>query len=822
MSSAGKLTLLAGISLVALSCPTMAMAQGSQSQTSESTTTNDGSFGDIIVTAQKRAENVQDVPVTVAVVSSEQLTQQNIVTTSDLVQAVPALTLTNFGVFQVRSLGTQGFGRSAEQSVSVVLDGVPMPRPQAYELVNSLFDVDHVEVLSGPQGTLFGKNATAGVISIITKAPRLGEFEAIGHVDLGNHYYRNLSAVVNAPLGENAALRVVGHHSAYGRVVFNTLFDKWDRNSDTGVRARFRWQPANTLTFDLIGDYQSLRSNGVNGIAGFAGVQVLRFVPPGSPLESTLASCGIVASPKNNKVCGDSLYDPNVDRGDVYAGRRRGVSLQADWDFAQGYTLTSISAYRHDDTGDFDVDGNFAGGFGDALPTNILQRNLFPSTMRFFSQELRVESPPTDRINFVAGLYYSKNRRRDHVDQSGGFGLLGPTLQFRRVSDVTARQYNYGAFGQVNFDVTERLRLLAGARVTRDKLRILAVNSFPNASPAGPFLYTGNKGFFSLYPISTCTLAGGDPDNPATCPAGTSLAEPARLSETGYTWKAGVQYDFSSRTMAYATFTRGYKGPFINDQASAIQVNGVGQVVPPDLLLVDSEKPDAFEVGLKTRVFDRFNLNIALFNTKAKNFQTTVFVPIEAGGGAVSSFFQGNAPFALTSGVDIGLVGNLSRNFSINANVLYNQARFNKGFLVPCNAPPQNTCEALRQLPYAPKWKSTISGEYRHDISSLIQGFVQSDLTYTSSYPYGSTPGPETFESGSRYVLGARTGLRLADDKYGIAVFCRNCLDKRYPVSSSLDGFRALDGGAGPPPAEGHFLGLSSYRLVGVTLDAKF
>lgn len=130
------------------------------------------------------------------------------------------------------------------------------------------------------------------------------------------------------------------------------------------------------------------------------------------------------------------------------------------------------------------------------------------------------------------------------------------------MDDVRSTALNYAVFGQVNFDVTPELRLIAGGRVTRDELTTLSQNSFPDAAPAGPYVYQGNTGPFSLFPINTCTLAGGNPDIPSTCPAGTSLNAPARIKETGYTWKLGAQYRFDGESMVYATYTRGYKLDF--------------------------------------------------------------------------------------------------------------------------------------------------------------------------------------------------------------------------------------------------------------------
>jgi len=806
MNRIGTIALFCAVSLAGLSA-----ANAAATPTSSTGASDDVGLQEIVVTAQKRSERVQDVPVSVAVVDSKQLEQQNIATTSDLVQAVPTLTVTNFGVFQIRSLGTQGFGKSAEQSVSVVVDGVAMPRPQAYELGNAVFDLDHVEVLAGPQGTLFGKNSSAGVINIVTNTPRLGQLEANAHLDVGNHDYMNANGILNIPLAESAAIRLAVHHTTKGDVVYNTLFHLWDRSADDGIRGRILWQPTDDLTVNLIGDYQKLWSNGVDGIADFAGVAIFRSVPPGSRLEATLASCGIVASPNNNRECADSTYVPGVNRGNVYGAERRGGSLQVDWSFLGGYTLTSISAFRDDVTGDFGVDGDFGGGFADTLPTNILQRNLFPTSLRMFSEEARIASPAKDRINFVAGLYFSKIQSHDHIDQAGAFGLDLGGAEFRRVDDVKSDAKNYGAFGQVNFEATDALRFLVGARVTHDNLSTFSINSFPDAVPAGTFLYTANTGFFSLFPINTCTLAGGNPDVPGSCPAGTSLNDPAKLSTTGYTWKVGAQYRFNPLTMAYATISKGYKGPFINDQAS--------YPISASQLVIRPEPPLAYELGLKSTIFDRLNVAAALFYDKTNDFQTTIYVP-PTPPALTSNFIQGNAPYAVSRGLEMSLNGNVTRNFSLNGGLLYDDAHFNNGFLVNCSAGP---CPARRQLPYAPKWKANLSGEYRFGFTDWAQGFVQSDLSFSGRYPYSSTPAPDGLESEARYVLGARAGVRFKDDKFEISVFCRNCADRRYPLVVTPDGFASSDGGTfGGATSYVQFLGLSSYRVFGVTLNAKW
>lgn len=765
--------------------------------------TSASTVSEVIVTAQRREERLQEVPVTLTVVGSDQMDRQNIATTSDLVRAVPSLTVTNLGIYQIRSIGTLGFGRGVEQSVSTVLDGVVLARA----ISNQMYDLDHVEVLSGPQGTLFGKNASAGVINIVTKAPVLGRYQAIGHLDAAtSRDYVHGYIIGNAPLGENAALRLSYHHDSTGNIVYNTIFKKWDHNTDDGVRARLLWKPTDRLTINLSGDYQELASNGVNGVADFAGVGVLRSAPTGSRLEATLAGCGIVAGPKNNKSCANSLYDPNVPTGDTYGRWNGGGAIQIDWEFVPGLTFTSITAKRESVNEDLDVFGNLAGEFGDSLPQNLLDRNLVPFRQQIFSEEARIQSSASNPLNFVAGVYYSKSDSHDVIDQTGQFGAALGTLQFRRLINIYIEAQSYAAFGQLNWRASPKWQFLLGGRITHDDNKDLSFNSFP----AGPFIYTANTGFFSVFPINSCTLAGGNPDVAGSCPAGTSLTEPAKLSKTGISWKVGAQYFANTDTMIFATLTRGYKGPSFNEAASF--------PVRPSQLFITSEYPLSFDLGIKTTLFDNVAVDVTAFTNLIRDFQTTVYVP-PGPNNLVANFIQGNAPHVVSRGVEVNVFGALSPNFTLNGGAIYNDAHFNKGFLVACAAGP---CPALHKLPYAPKFKATLSGEYHRPIAGQIEGFAQSDLAYSGSYTYGSAPGIP--KSGPRTIVGARAGVRSDDGKWGVSVFCRNCFNKNYPIVAGFDGFATSDGGvaAGQPTSTTQFLSLDFYRLIGLSLDARF
>jgi iron complex outermembrane receptor protein len=380
-------------------------------------------------------------------------------------------------------------------------------------------------------------------------------------------------------------------------------------------------------------------------------------------------------------------------------------------------------------------------------------------------------------------------------------------------------QQNYAAFGQVNYQITPDLKIFAGGRVTHDDNTDFSFNNFP----AGPFIYTGDTGFFSVFPVNSCTVAGGNPYIvPAIpCPAGTSINTPATLRKTGLSGKVGLQYQLDEDAMIYASIARGYKGPFMNESVSYIPTN----IVQP--LTIGSEYPTDIELGVKTTVWDRFVLDVGLFTDNIKNFQTTIYVP--AGPGHIAAnFIQGNAPYAISRGVEASFFGNITDNLAINANAIWNDAHFGKGFLVSCVNPPTNTCPAVDQLPFAPAWKATFAADYHHNLFNSIEGFIQGDLAYSGVYPYSSTPGLRS--SPPRYQIGARAGIRPEESQWDLAVFCRNCLDKRYPIRLSPDGFAANDGAAVPagvtpvgPGVPAHqFLTIDSYRVVGVTLDFKY
>jgi iron complex outermembrane receptor protein len=726
---------------------------------------------ELVVTAQKREQRLIEVPLSVTAVGADQLQRQNITSLTDLSRAVPSVSANG----SVRGVSTNGSARSSEGAVAVVLDGVELGHPAVGAAqVSSIFDVERVEVLSGPQGMLFGKNASAGVINIVTKAPNPSRFEAIGHADAGSAGFVRLQGVVNLPVSDNAALRISAHHDENEGIVRNTLTGQKPESHSTGVRGRFLWEPSSDLSINLIADYDRAGSNGQRDVA-YA-------IAPTAALQARLAACGIVASLSNRQNCSEG--NSKVPGRDT----KYGLSGQIDYQVG-GFTLTSISAYRHRQTGDFDYHG--LGGDSDFLSTDILSTNLTPERLSTISQELRLTSPAGEKLDYVAGLFYSQTDQRDQVIQAGGLGLVPAPLRIGRIAMLDIYSRSLAAFGQATYHVTDAFSLIVGARYTDDILKDTS-NSLTNATTptVASYGYIYSPGFY-LAPVN------------------------AKVKTNNFSWKLGAQYVFSRDLNAYFTATRGYKGPAVNDQASP-------PLVTP---IIKPEIPMYYEAGLKGAFMEgRLLGTVALFHNKVKDFQTSVYSPATATN-PVAGFGQGNSPYVLSKGVEVNLTGRPTKALTFSAGAIYNDAKYSDSFLVSC-APSQTagvgacsaqgTTRPVSQIAGVPKWRVLLNGEYAKEIASGLTGFVQSDLTYESKQFTQATPDPMLGQP-EHWLLGGRVGVRSTDGRWGLSLFGRNLLDKRYD-NLSYDVMSGFNGGGGRSfwiaPAQG--------RTWGASLDARF
>jgi iron complex outermembrane recepter protein len=790
------MALLTTCSVAAVAAPAFAQAQSSAVQDgSASGEQPQDDSAEIVVTAQKREERLIDVPVSVSVVSPAQLDRQNIQSVSELSRAVPSLTGSDPKQLSIRGVQTNGVNRTSESAATVVLDGVVLGRAAT----SGLFDVARVEVLSGPQGMLFGKNASAGVVNIVTASPDPSKRELIFHADAGTFNFHRERITANVPLAETAALRFSAYNSTQDTPVRTTLRGG-DRNYvyENGLRGRLLWDATPSLTFNLIADYER---NGGSGTAG----AVFALVDPTTPLATTLAACGVTPSLRNNLNCSDSQSKA------AQRSERYGVSGQVDLSLG-GYTLTSITANRWYNLGDFAYTGPAPDS--DLLPTDILNTNLSATRYETFSQELRIASPSGETLEFVAGMFYSDTDSRDRVTQAGGLGRLGgtptflvanlltsgtlagpfgATTRFGRQTTINFEQRSLAAFGQATINVTDQLSLIAGARYTDEKLDIAIVSPDRAGIAALGFGYFAP--FSNAFPNLTRTV---NTDN--------------------FSWRLGARYEFSPALSAYATASRGYKGPAVNDQA--VLAAGISPVIEPEI-------PMYYEAGVKGSFANgRLLGTLALFHNKVKNFQTAIYVP-PSGTVAAGVFAQGNAPYITAKGVEFALMGRPTPELSLNFGVLYNDTSYSPDFVVPCNSQQTagaGSCSALgttaptEHLANSPVWRMVLGGEYARNFSGDLTGFVQSDFVYESGYSFSATP-DANLRRGESHQLGARIGVRDEQSGWGISIFGRNLLNDFDPAVGA-DPIGAFNGGSGRSYTV--VPSLTNYRTFGATIDLKF
>ena len=521
--------ILATVSLFALAGP--AFAQDAQPQPSPeaaeggavsapdtqpgATTPEEGSTdetafegSEIVVTAQRRQESVTDVPISITVASQAQLERQQVNNINDLNRIAPALEIQSApaqntgGGGAIRGIGTQSFSPGAVASVGIVVDQVS----QGNANIADLFDVARVEVLKGPQGTLFGLTTSAGVINITTNAPDPDEFSARVRTELsdqgtaGSKYGQQIvQGLVNIPVSENSALRVSALTNLRQGVNRNLVTGEFNDINRYAVRGRFLWNPTEALAINLIGDY--FRGTQENGGDFFTFIR-------NDANAARLASCEITPRVGNQDFC---IANEFSSRNKGYGG-----SLQVDFD-AGPFTLTSITAARESR---FDSQG---GNIYRADPI-VAELLAGPTStdLSLFTQEFRISSPSSDTFEYTAGVFYGRQETTQRPERFTITLRPAPGVRIPIVNSPGALNEvvdeSLAVFGQGTFHLTEALRLIAGGRFTGARLSLDRTD------------------------------------------AGTGALSFQRLNSDKISYRFGAQYDFDRLTMVYATVSRGFKG----------------------------------------------------------------------------------------------------------------------------------------------------------------------------------------------------------------------------------------------------------------------
>lgn len=443
-----KTSLLAGITLFTA---IHATAQDEQALEEATTRGNGLVLEEVIVTARKREQSLQDVSVAVTALTDAVIADALLYTAEDLVQLVPSLTYQDGSnprqsSFNIRGIGTQSFSTGVEPSVSTMLDGVVMGRSgQAFM---QLLDVERVEVLRGPQGTLFGKNASAGVIHIITKDPS-PEFsgEVMAGAAEGGEYRGGIT--VAGPLSDTLGFRLTGNVTDQDGWIHN-YYDGEDLNSkeEWSLRGKLKWDATDTLTLRWTSDYSEMdcecTASTIRSLEPFGGND--------AQIDGILAEIDPVVPGVKNK-------ETNVNGAHYNEWESRGHTPDINWDIGD-FTLTSITAYR-----EYSI---LASIDNDNRPTSVIGFDQFGDTeQEQFTQELRLTSPGADKLNYVIGLFYFDQTVTRQFVRSFEFAPGNPGIG---IATFPVDTESWAAFGEMNYSFNESWRLVLGARYTEDDL----------------------------------------------------------------------------------------------------------------------------------------------------------------------------------------------------------------------------------------------------------------------------------------------------------------------------------------------------------------
>ena len=719
-------------------------------RTTGSVTAEDG-LETIVVTAQKREENVQNVPLSITALSGNTIQKAKILTLADLASSVTGISFTanspQSNEINIRGVvNTRLSSPTADQSVSIFVDDVYVSR--SGNLNSAFYDVERIEVLRGPQGVLLGKNVAGGAINVISATP---SFDTSARVTLtyGNYDHKQASGYATGAITDSLAARFsfqAINHDGYARdIAHNVDLENLD---SIQLRGQLLYKPQGSdLRANFIVDYSKDTSNGINRV----GIPdpVLTGTRPWSTARARIAAL----RPGGLSVR-ESLPVWPLFRGDTVASpqdiRHETVSLilRLDKDVAENVRLTSITGYRHGDAYTlYDQTG-----LGPTNPYNVITTLLFAEPVNFdeqarqFSQELRLTSTYTDsRFDWILGAYYLHNKVHqfnrfwgETPFQPGGMapGALA-VLSGESHWDDTGYNKDVAVFGQIGFKFTDTLKLEAGARYTHDR---------KSGTQSGFPIATGDR-FVPTDPTPLTPLAV---TTPFTTGYGKSWSEITPQATLTWTPIQGI--------LAYATYSKGFKGGgFQNDAPNAFAAQ-----TP-----YDPETVDNYEGGVKTEFWDhRIRVNISAFQMKYKNLQVQQTSAaclcniINNASSATIKGLEGELQFAPTSWFHAWATGNVldaKYNVFVDTNGVNNTGHF---------------------LQRTPKWQASVGAEATTDLGSWERA-----LTGRISYRYQAkmfwAPDNLTQEKGYGLVDG-RVTLKLPNRDWTISVYGKNLADKLY------------------------------------------
>ena len=802
----------------------------------------------VTITARHREEDIQKVPLAVSVVGGTLLDNTGTVNPQSLAQLVPELYYNSANprntAYTIRGLGSNTLSISAandgiEPGVGFYVDGVYHGRPATAAF--DFTDIERIEVLRGPQGTLFGKNTTGGAINIISRAPTF-EREANAEISYGSYQFIQAKADFSGEIVDHVAGRLSAQVTKRDGFILNVRDDrKLNNENNIALRGQLLYQPNSDLSLRLIADLSDFDSDCCTQNFLRVGTSLRGAARQFAGLSAGLPAHGFPAYAPPSTNIFDRLTD--IDAPLHVNTQDGGVSLNADWNVGP-VTVTSISAWRY---WDWDVanDRDYTG-----VPIQLVQR--IPSRQDQYSQEVRIASNGPGPLDYVAGLYFFTQ-----TINGSPTSVYGPAAAYWLISTTTFaaadrpdnladgfgqfgnshfKVSSYAAFGEANYHITPRVTGTLGLRYTYE-------------DKAGDYSTTVSGGvpFSTLPDPVTCTALNGailnGRDN-----AKLSLFRPqcysVKDSGGSVSGRTNLAWQATDDLMTYVSYAHGYKAGGLN--MSGLQLTGgtgPGANLPAlDTAVIGDETNSTYEVGSKSTLFGgRATANLAAYWTIVKNFQANIATPVTANNAAPLRTFPANIPEVQVKGVEADVGAELFQDFNLRASVAYADGKYTDYPAGPCplewqnpnavgGCQPLNPPAGLAIQTSNPRGNPNIPGAY------VITGLPLAGLSnwvgtvgFDYTVPVGT--GEFVFYGNWQYRSGYNSDTTNSQftkiDGYGIfnlsaayrfqsgwefSVFARNLFDKNYITALTIQTGNSglILGQAGDP------------RLVGAMIRVRY
>jgi iron complex outermembrane recepter protein len=690
---------------------------------------------EVIVTAQKREQNVQDIPVSVTAINTQMIEQAGIHTTEDMVRVAPSLTFTgnldkNVQAFSVRGIGTNTFGINVEQSVAFIIDDVATA--QQGESVENLSDIERIEVLRGPQSTLFGKSASAGAILITTKGPS-EEFEGSINATLTDDDEQRLAGSVSGPMSDAWGYRLSGYWSDRDGYIDNLYnSDKLNGSENYGMRGKLRWDVSDSVEAMLTAYYNKDEDSCCQ--------LTLREISPDARLFGAfpLDFTGISVGDDNDNI----RADINA-KGDT---ETKGGNLRFNVALAD-YTLMSITAYnnwQYDTVTDVDGwDVNIAAAVGSG---NGGMYQVAGTENDFFSQEFRLISPGNDQYEYLIGLYYADSDTDRNAERN-----IDPALPFAQVlADSSAGTTTTALYGQLTWNFTSSTSVTAGLRY----------------------------GYEEIYGKYHDLLAGTD-------------AVKGNDDDSDTVGKIALQHFLDEDTMLFVSYATGYKGQAFDVTEGFDEEKAKNPVQP--------ETSESIELGMKGRFWDRrLQLNATLYWAKYDDFQAQSTVVRDFGIADFNLVNVGKLETSGAEIESTALLTQ-SLTLTANAAYMDAEINDYTGANCWPGQTLEQGCQGNYQdidggdLPSAPQWKFSVFLDYEHELVSMpFDAFAGVNYSWQDDVTFDINQDPNLYQD-AYGIANLRLGITDKASRYKVTAFVNNLFDEQY-TSGMRNGSQLYDG----------------------------